>query len=185
LHEDGIDREEDPFSVEVMFDAYLFAVKHHLENNCYTFCPKTYRKYSNKQFEDDLETDNEAFLNDEEFLGKYGMSHESFELLVSKIKDHPIFKQKAIGRKQLPVSHQLMYLLKYLGTGGDGAFNLNLRCVFKKGRGSAKLYKDRCVKAIRSLHDEYYYWPNAQERTAIANRIEDKYLFPGTPRITT
>jgi hypothetical protein len=62
--------------VEAMFDAYLFAVKHHLENNSYMFRPKTYRKYSNKQFEDDLETDDEAFLNDEEFLGKYCMSRE-------------------------------------------------------------------------------------------------------------
>jgi hypothetical protein len=140
------EEEDDPFSVEVMFDAYLFAVKHHLENNRYTFRPKTYQKYNNKQFEDDLETYDEAFLNDEEFLGKDRMSRESFELLVSKIEDHPVFKQKAIGRKQLPVSHQLMYLLKYLGTGGDGASNPNLRSVFKKGRGSAKLYKDRCVK---------------------------------------
>jgi hypothetical protein len=144
------------------------------------FRPKTYRKYNNKQFDDDLKTDDEAFLNDEEFLGKYCMSRESFELLVSKIQDHPIIKEKAIGRKQLPVSHQLMYLLKYLGTGGDSASNPNLRSVFKKGRGSAELYKDWCVKATRAplLLDEYYYWPNVQEQIAIANRIKDKYMFP-------
>jgi hypothetical protein len=50
-----------------------------------------YRRSSNNQFMDDLESGDDSFLNDDEFLQKYRMHRSSFIKLVNKIKDHTIF----------------------------------------------------------------------------------------------
>jgi hypothetical protein len=52
-----------------------------------------YRRSSNNQFTDDLQSDDDSFLNDDEFLQKYRMQRSSFTKLVNKIKDHAIFEK--------------------------------------------------------------------------------------------
>ena len=52
-----------------------------------------YRRYSNSQFGDDIQADDDSFLNHTEFLQKYRMKRSSFDKLVGLIKDHPIFKK--------------------------------------------------------------------------------------------
>ena len=50
-----------------------------------------YRRSSNNQFLDDLQSDEDSFLNDDEFLHKYRMQRSSFTKLVDMIKDHSVF----------------------------------------------------------------------------------------------
>jgi hypothetical protein len=161
----------------MLIEGALIAKKARIKKSRYSTSRKRYRKYSNQQFDDDLKEGDVAFLNDDEFLKKYRMSRKSFELLISMIQNHPVFQSKSRGRKQEPVAHQLMVLLKYLGMEGDGSSNHNLRNIFKKGCGSAEAHKNRCIAAIRSLREKFYYWPDADERIEIASRIQHEYTF--------
>jgi hypothetical protein len=150
----------------------------------YIFRRSRYRKRSDEAFTDDLESsDNEesqkqSFLSDDEFLQKYRMSRSSFHTLVELIEDHPVFKQGKRGPPQAPPAHQLMVLLKYLGTQGSGGSNPDLRNLFRFGRGSSDLYKQRACDAILSLSDVYYTWPDEEEKKRISERIRRKYGIP-------
>lgn len=141
------------------------------------------RKYrtSNQRFQDDLreESDDErnrAWLTDDEFLQKYRMSRENFHVLLNKIKDHEVFNSK--GRRQAEVSYQLMVFLKYIGTAGSGQSNANQRHTFGIGYGTAMNYLDRVTTAVLSLVDEYYHWPDEEERKDIAQSFQEKFDFP-------
>ena len=69
------------------------------------------------------------------------MTRSSFWLIVGIIKDHPVFKEGL--RKQAPVEHQLMMLLCFLGTEGNGMSDQKGRSVFRLGKGTVSLVKDR------------------------------------------
>lgn len=71
-----------------------------------------------------------------------------------------------------------MVLLKYLGTEGTGGSNNDLRSHFGIGRGTAEVYKERAVKAIRSLKKETVFWPSEEERKEIAARIMRDFDWP-------
>ena len=119
------------------------------------------------------------WLTEEEFLQKYRCKRASFWLVVGLIKDHPVFNPSdPRGRKQSPVSHQLLVFLFYIGTSGSGANNPHARNVFGIGRGTVDLYKTRCLTAIRSLRDQAIKWPNVDERKEIAQWIYVKYKIP-------
>jgi hypothetical protein len=77
--------------------------------------------------------------------------------------------------KQEPVEYQVMVFLHYIGTSGSGASNPRLRNTFGIGRGTSELFKQRVVKAIRSLRDEVVFWPSDAECKAISNRIKAKF----------
>ena len=104
------------------------------------------------------------------------MSRDSFCILVDKIKDHPVFYSKT--NKQTPVEHQLMTWLKFVGTEGSGASNHNQRNTFGIGYGTGSSFRRRVTKSIRSLKDQYYYWPGEPERKIIAKEIFTRYDFP-------
>ena len=111
-------------------------------------------------------------LSDEEFLEKYRLHRSSFWRLVAMIKAHPVFDPGTEGviqrRKQAPVAMQLLVFLNYIGTSGSGASNPRQRNAFSIGRGTAQVYRQRCVTAIRSLQDQAISWPDEQERKGIA-----------------
>jgi DDE superfamily endonuclease len=119
-----------------------------------------------------------AWVNDLEFLGQYRMEREKFDALVLLIEDNDIF-QTYTNKPQAPPAHQLLVLLKYLGNAGSGSNNPSLRSHFKIGRGTVQLYRERAMKAVLQLRDAMIKWPNAIERTAIAERIKEKYGMPG------
>jgi hypothetical protein len=106
------------------------------------------------------------------------MSKRSFNGLVKLIEGHPVFKRGKRGASQAPPAHQLMVLLKYLGTQGTGASNPDLRNLFRFGRGSSDLYKTRACEAILSLSARYYSWPDEDEKEKISERIYRKYGIP-------
>jgi hypothetical protein len=117
------------------------------------------------------------WLREEEFLAKYRMRRESFDLLLQLIEQHVVFQHKPKKRCQVPVAWQLMVFLYYVGSSGGGGSNPRLRNMFGIGRGTVELYKRRCVTAIVSLRDQAIQWPDANERKEIALRINRKYDF--------
>jgi hypothetical protein len=119
----------------------------------------------------------QPWLNDDEFLQKYRVSRRSVEVILNKIKDHEVF-HTGKKKKQRPIADQLLTWLKYVGTEGAGASNANQRNTFEIGYGSAAKYRDRVAKAIRSLKDEYLYWPDEEERKKTSFEILKKYGFP-------
>jgi len=140
-----------------------------------------YRRPKSSRLEVDLvegTTDgSREWLSDIEFLEKYRMTRDSFKALVELIKDHPVFKSKR-GRKQAPVSYQLMVLLRYLATEGTGASNPSMRNLFGIGRGTAEVWKRRALTAIRSLRHRAVTWPDEGERKEIAGRFLSEYNWP-------
>ena len=111
------------------------------------------------------------WLSSDEFLQKYRVHRESFSSIIKEIEQHLVFHSGIIRRPQRPCAHQMMVLLHYLGTSGSGANNPRVRNVFGIGRGTAELYKRRCVTALRSLKDATIYWPDDGEKREIARRI--------------
>jgi hypothetical protein len=59
-----------------------------------------------------------------EFLFHYRLSRTAFWEVVDLIKGHEVFSKKRSNQKQAPPAHQLLVLLKFLGTSGNGANQL-------------------------------------------------------------
>jgi DDE superfamily endonuclease len=138
-----------------------------------------YRKRGDEcRFTKDLETGEGAWLTDEEFLQKYRMTRDSFKAIVDLIKYHPVFLYKGRGPHQPPAAHQLMVLLRYLGSEGSGGCSPDLRNIFGISKGTVDLYKRRAVIALMDLRDQVIFWPDEAERARISQRIRTKYAFP-------
>lgn len=151
----------------------------------YLFRPSARKGLGSQIFQRDLceeiSEDKLPWLTEDEFLQKYRVHKETFWHLHEKIKDHPVFQPPSGEegtKKQAPASHQLMVLMHYLGTSGSAGNNPRLRNVFGIGRGTAQLYRDRCVLAIRSVRKEVIKWPDEEERKKISQRIFRKYNWP-------
>ncbi len=127
-------------------------------------------------FTEDLDLES-GWLNDAEFKDKYRMTRSSFWLIVDLIKDHAVFRSK--WRRQAPVEHQLMTLLCFLGTEGNGMSDRRGRSVFRLGKGTVTLYKDRVVQAILDcLLEDNIKWPDIDERRIISDRIRADFGLP-------
>jgi hypothetical protein len=127
-------------------------------------------------FEEDLREES-PWLNDAEFKDKYRLTRSSFWLIVGLIKHHPVFQ--STKRKQAPVEHQLMTLLCFLGTEGNGMSDRKGRSIFRAGKGTLRVYKDRVVEAIlECLYDDLVKWPDPDERRVIADRIRANFGLP-------
>jgi DDE superfamily endonuclease len=140
-----------------------------------------YRKSERKEqtFKDDLAAgpDDQEWLNAAEFKQKYRMEFKSFQKVVNKIKDHPVFHNTS-KHKQMSVEKQLAVFLRYVGTEGDGASNNGQRNTFCIGYGSASNYRFRVAKALVSLQKEYYLWPDENERKEISKEFQAMNDFP-------
>jgi len=112
-------------SDEDEFDAFAISALQKNKNWQYLFRNKYWKSYQSVLDIDLHEVEEEAqslpWLSEDEFLQKYRMSHESFEYLIELIQDDPVFKKPHRGPEQAPVKHQLMVLVKFLGTEGGGA----------------------------------------------------------------
>jgi hypothetical protein len=127
-------------------------------------------------FSEDLNEDS-PWLNDAEFKDKCRMTCCSFWLIVDLIKSHGIFKSPR--KPQAPVAHQLMTLLCFLGTEGNGMSDRKGRSLFCAGKGTIRLYKNRVVHAIRDcLYDSYVKWPGQAEQQAITDKIRAEFGLP-------
>jgi len=166
----GTPRDEDADDL----DAVAFSRLSWLKNNRYLNRGK-YRKTDHSRFHEALY--DEVKVRDNEFLNHYRVDRESFFNLLELIKNHPIFQSKG-KRKQAPPEYQLLVLLKYLGTNGNGANAISIANHFGIGVGTVRDYRKRAAKALLSLEEQVVAWPNAEERVEIANRIKSNYGFP-------
>jgi hypothetical protein len=170
-------------------DDFLEFMYRLIKSKKYIFPRKAYRK-GLISFDEDLamspksNDDNKLiyarpWLSEMEFRQKYRMTRHSFDHLLQLIKDHPVFStSKNKGRKQAVPEYQLMCLLKYLGTEGNGAGGLGLRSLFKIGCGTGSLYTTCAMTAVRSLRDKVVFWPDEAEQQEIANRVRRDSCFP-------
>ena len=69
------------------------------------------------------------WLSDDEFKRKYRVSREVLDKITAIIESIDAFKKGKRGRSQMPVKHQLMVLLQFLGKEGES--NDSQRNVFK------------------------------------------------------
>jgi hypothetical protein len=129
-------------------------------------------------FEDDLREDEDGnhWMSDLEFKRKYRCSRIALDIITDEIKDNLVFKRGKRRQAQLPVKHQLMTLLHFLGCEGES--NSTQRNQFKISHGRTEDHRKRVVKALNDLRDKYLFWPDNSERKAIAKRIEKKFFFP-------
>jgi len=118
----------------------------------------------------DEETEVQPWLNDSEFLQKCRMSRKNFDRILLRIKVHNVFKKREgrSGRPQTPVSHQLMFFLKMLGTEGAGVNGPNQRNTFMIGKGTSTMFCRGVTQAILSMREESHNWPDAEERKKLA-----------------
>ena len=102
------------------------------------------------------------------------MSRPAFYKLWNAIKDHDVFKSNK-KKKQVDSKYQLLVLLKYLGTEGDGMSDSKAISIFPSSTGHFDLMKERVITAILENCSHVYCWPNATERLEIASFIENKH----------
>ena len=129
-------------------------------------------------FADDLrgEDNDSTRMNDSEFKRKYRMSRQMLDKVTERIQDNGMFEKGKRGPSQQEVKHQLMILLHFLGK--EGETNHSQRSTFKISEGHCKRCRERVVKALVSMREEYIRWLDEQERKEIAARIESEFVFP-------
>jgi hypothetical protein len=172
---EGSDDDSSTGTIQRLMNARLARWYEILEHCRYSVRPGLYRA-TLTVYERDLGgaagEDDQDWLNDAEFLHDFRVTRTFFFALVGRISGHPVFESKGRRRRQRPITHQLLTYLFYLGKQASGANNPSIRSRFGIGRGTAELYKRRCVKAILSLGPEAVSWPDEHERREIATRIE-------------
>ena len=173
----------DDDTLEEVVGVLINAATNQVESRRYLNCPKYRMGGSFDIFERDLSSNETGeqlpWLSEDEFLQKYRMHRSSFQQLLTLIQDHPVFECKnQLKRQQAPVAHQLLLFLFYIGRAGSGANNPVLRQVFQIGRGTAELYKFRCITAIQSLWSTTIHWPTEEEQKAISDWIHSKFRIP-------
>ena len=139
---------------------------------------RTCRKSEMNIFENDLNVQEDGlhWMNESDFKKKYRMSRDMLDKVTDIIKDHDVFKRGKRGPKQMEVKHQLMVWLNFIGKEGES--NSSQRNTFKISEGVCEKCRERVVKALSSLRDEYIKWPDEEERKEIAERIEAEFTFP-------
>ena len=127
--------------------------------------------------------------DDKGFKSEVRMDKVSFYSIVNMVKDHPVFHNRS-RNKQVPVWVQCFVAFRRLGTYGNA--NSLLRNAHHAGysEGSIVNYVERVVCAILALQDRFVYWPNAEERSKIKQRMRSKFgilgavgIIDGTPVI--
>ena len=139
--------------------------------------PRTQRKMTSCIFEMDLETtsDSHGWLNDEEFLSKYRVTREQLDMVTDVIHKADVFHPGKNGPTQMPVKHQLMVYLHFVGH--EGMTDRMQRQVFLVSRGALTNARNHVVKALVSVRDTYYKWPLPEERKNASDLFEKNMAF--------
>ena len=128
------------------------------------------RKCPYNAFHADLnENDDDInWLNDEEFLCKYRMDRDTLDAVTNIIKGDPVFKRGRRGPKQMPVKHQLMIFMHFIGQEGEN--NSNQCSVFVNAR-------DCVAMVLTNLKEEYIHWPNAMRGNKSVDELNKTFKF--------
>lgn len=177
--------DEEPISSSRYFKLFLVQAQivNLMQSQRYSYRNK-YRtwKRANSLYEQDVRVEGSetgpVWLSDEEFLQKYRMTRASFQYVLQQIQTHDVFRSGPKGRKQRPVSYQLMTTLKALGSEGNAFSNPNLRHVFHNGRGTNSVYIKRVTIALRHVRGDFIRWPTDEEKDIIKAEIESTCNLP-------
>ena len=117
---------------------------------------QTYRKSTLFILEMDLEviSDQPGWLKDNEFLSKYCVTHDQLNLITNLISGAEVFRPKFCGATQMAVKHQLVIYLHFVGH--EAMADRIQRQVFLISRGSIVAARNRVIKALLSIRDEYH-----------------------------
>jgi hypothetical protein len=117
--------------------------------------------------------------NDDEFLELFRVPRHLFMPLVDLFRGHPAFGVNGKKqRKHFCIELHFLILLKYLGTQGNGGSISQLKLGLGIGRGSVYNYLRRAIDAVVSKYSAYVFWPEADERKEISDRIRKDKFFP-------
>eukprot|EP00804_Cyclotella_cryptica_P003163 CCRYP_013785-RB/>CCRYP_013785-RB protein AED:0.13 eAED:-0.04 QI:0/-1/0/1/-1/1/1/0/414 len=138
------------------------------------------RKGSVSIFEEDLTTEGDmCWMNADEFLCKYRVTRNQLDQLTNILSEDDVFAHPKRGYPQMPVKHQLMVWLHFIGH--EAQSNSTQRDTFKVSRGMCEKARDRIVKALNNIRNDYIRWPGAEERKEIAARIKKEFHIPNCP----
>jgi hypothetical protein len=162
------------------FIRLCYILKSRLQNKRYLSRGR-YRKRKGK-FDLFLDAHHDEALSDKEFLHHFRVTRCAFWQIVRLIEHHNLFKRKGSdsrGAFPKPAEHQLLVLLKYLGTQGNAACSVGLSNFFGVGAGAIDDCRNAALVAVAAcMEDSTYFWPTRDERKAISSRIKTKYHWP-------
>ena len=125
-----------------------------------------------------------TWLNEREFRRTFSMDRPHFWKLHGLIKDHDIFKRGTRAPPQAKSEYQLMVLLAYMRTEGNGMCNESARNLFLTGSGTVEKMRQRVVLAIQEkLLDATVFWPDKKERKVISQAFLDDFEIPNVTAI--
>jgi hypothetical protein len=87
-----------------------------------------------------------------------------------------VFKKEIQSPKQMPVKHQLMTLVHFIGR--EGEINANHGSMFNVSEGHCETAQECIAISLINLREEYIRWPNEGERKQISGHIEENYPIP-------
>jgi hypothetical protein len=124
----------------------------------YLFDKVTYRKREAK-FDRYLDPDHVDGLNDREFKFHFRLTREAFWQLVNLLRRHPNFNREGDARGSVPrpAEEQLLVLLKYFGTEGNGASSFNLGAFFGISTGAVDACRLSALEALLTLEEQTYF----------------------------
>ena len=104
------------------------------------------------------------------------MTRDQLDLITGLISGAEVFKNKTHGPTQMAVKHQLMIYLHFVGH--EAMTNRIQRQVFLISRRSIASARNRVIKALLSIRNEYYEWLSAEERTCLSGLFLKNHGFP-------
>ncbi|GMF33011.1 unnamed protein product [Phytophthora fragariaefolia] len=99
------------------------------------------------------------------------MERSSFQILVSLVKNDPVFHCRAGGRCMAAPGEQLLVYLKDIGTQGSDASTEDLSLLFGIGSGASYDYIGRYTSALLSHYQNIVRWPSADERKMLSQKM--------------
>ena len=116
--------------------------------------------------------------SDEEFLMWFRVTRETFKKILPIFAKHSEFNHPKGQAKHIRPTTHLLVTLKYFGADGNGASSKKMRDMLQMGKGTVDNYINRTIDIILRHAEEYVFWPSAEERKNISERIRSKHSFP-------
>ncbi|XP_055352505.1 uncharacterized protein LOC129598558 [Paramacrobiotus metropolitanus] len=115
-------------------------------------------------------------LDESRFRQEMRMSRATFDAVLTRIIDHPIFKGNS-NNSQAPVAKQLATALSRFGSCGNAASVGSVARKFGISEGTVDAFTKRVIVALVSLEKEVVRWPTTAEKRIIKHKIKSKHHF--------
>ncbi|KNZ48141.1 hypothetical protein VP01_5883g1 [Puccinia sorghi] len=102
-------------------------------------------------------------LEDKHFKQQFRMPRVYFMKICNLVSRNSVFNNNS-QHPQHPVEEQMMVELKRLGCFGNASSVGMLANYFGIAKGTVEIYTNRCIVAIKGLHEKFLKWPNTEAR---------------------